>query len=386
MKKYREYKVSANDPDYVYYLRIKPENGKHLCRLEEWASTPCGDKYGGEWSGHGEFLQHRDFDITTAMGDFLSLGEFYEKRNSEYMQVSEALNEEYKKGIKNQKFIDEYSELWKELNKFWTEYKHHPFFMGHDFTMQQLHTVPKPEIMHIIRSELIKNHWITDMYKILKTRKFHLDDFDIIREMFRVQIRHEATYKTPNRCTRHEQGSEQFSIGYEKPFHTDTFPDVELLLSSAKLHHYECYSVDEIFFSLWHYCASNKLKFAFCEHCGRLFVAQSLKKKYCNRKSPYNGYEHLECEQAVRNILQKLSRKRKAIYSNLQPYEEHSGKLNDFLSECAMYTDRIKNENATTENLRHYEDFLYNPEIKERWSKKCHVKPISPPTVQAISV
>ena len=127
---------------------------------------------------------------------------------------------------------------------------------------------------------------------------------------------------------------------------------------------YDSNNIRDIIFASVHFALENGYKFSQCSHCGRWFFKDGSRagsrKKYCNRKSLFSGYEHLECEQAVRNILQELQRKKKRIYNSM--IREHLSTetfVLDFLNECAEYMERIK-KGATVENLSAYWDFLTN--------------------------
>ena len=117
-------------------------------------------------------------------------------------------------------------------------------------------------------------------------------------------------------------------------------------------------SILDIVFHLLYYYALNNLKLVKCEHCGRWFVTNTFKKKYCSRNSTFDGYTHLKCEQAVRNISQELQREKKRIYNNMTTYKDSSNPdVYSFLDECAFRHGEIK-KRATVENLKAYFDFL----------------------------
>ena len=117
-------------------------------------------------------------------------------------------------------------------------------------------------------------------------------------------------------------------------------------------------SILDIVFHLLYYYTLNDLKLVKCEHCGRWFVTNAFKNKYCPRKSTFDGYTHLKCEQAVRNISQELQREKKRIYNKMTTYKDSSEPdVYSFLDECAFYHGEIK-QRATVENLKAYFDFL----------------------------
>lgn len=125
---------------------------------------------------------------------------------------------------------------------------------------------------------------------------------------------------------------------------------------------YESTDIKDIIFSSIHFALENGYKFSQCSHCGRWFFKDGSRagsrKKYCNRKSTFNGYEHLPCEQAVRNINQELQREKKRIYNSM--VREHLSTeqfVYNFLDECAEYMTKIK-KCASVQNLSDYWTFL----------------------------
>lgn len=117
-------------------------------------------------------------------------------------------------------------------------------------------------------------------------------------------------------------------------------------------------SITDVVYSILYYYAYNGYKLVKCEHCGRWFVTNTFKNKYCPRKSTFDGYTHLKCEQAVRNISQELQREKKRIYNNMTTYKDSSNPdVYSFLDECAFYHGEIK-KRATVKNLKAYFDFL----------------------------
>lgn len=137
---------------------------------------------------------------------------------------------------------------------------------------------------------------------------------------------------------------------------------------------YESTDIKDIIFSSIHFALENGYKFSQCSHCGRWFFKDGSRagsrKKYCNRKSTFNGYEHLPCEQAVRNINQELQREKKRIYNSM--VREHLSTeqfVYDFLDECAEYMTKIK-KYASVQNLSDYWTFLkkYKDGVK-KWQQ-----------------
>lgn len=118
----------------------------------------------------------------------------------------------------------------------------------------------------------------------------------------------------------------------ELPLHYSQFSFDKALqhnLSECSLFFYECYSLSDVVYSILHFLTINKYKFNKCHHCGQYFATPSNKQIYCPRNSSYRNFEHLSCEQAVRNIFQKIRRKQRKIYRNLSE-NYHLDNLNNF--------------------------------------------------------
>ena len=126
--------------------------------------------------------------------------------------------------------------------------------------------------------------------------------------------------------------------------------------------YYESDNIRDIVFSTIHFALENGYKFTQCNHCGRWFFKDGSRagshKKYCDRKSTFKGYEHLSCEQAVRNINQEIAREKKRVYNSMTREHETTEQIvYTFLDKCAEYMDKIK-KCASVQNLSDYWNFL----------------------------
>ena len=131
----------------------------------------------------------------------------------------------------------------------------------------------------------------------------------------------------------------------------------------------------ELFYGLLYYYAFNGMKLVKCEHCGRWFATDNFKNKYCHRNSTVEGYTHLVCEQAVRNLYQQIKRKRKVIYNSIINQEYNTKKYVEyeviereketFIKKCNEYKSKL-DEMATAEIITEYLTFLnsYRGEMK----------------------
>lgn len=141
------------------------------------------------------------------------------------------------------------------------------------------------------------------------------------------------------------------------------FQPLKLNSAEDSIHYmYESEDIKSIIFSSMHFALENGYKFTQCSHCGRWFFKpgsrSGSRKKYCNRNSIFNGYEHLECEQAVRNINQELQRKKKRIYNSMIRENLSTEQcVYNFLDQCREYAVSIR-EKASVQNLSDYWEFL----------------------------
>ena len=128
---------------------------------------------------------------------------------------------------------------------------------------------------------------------------------------------------------------------------------------------YTCYSLEEVIFALWHYLIFHGYtKFNKCHHCETYFATTTLKQKYCTRNSPYEGYTDLNCEQAVRDILQKLNRRKKVISAHF--YNRYQKAITPFTNEHIPLETAAK-KYPTVENLKALERFTDKKEVKKNW-------------------
>lgn len=126
-------------------------------------------------------------------------------------------------------------------------------------------------------------------------------------------------------------------------------------------------SITQVLSAVLYYYSLHNLKLNRCEHCGRWFATTSYKNKYCTRKSLFEGYTHLNCEQAVRNIKQEINREKKRVYNRIASYSiKNYGEnpSNVFLDECLAYKLKL-DEQSSVENLSLYWNFLKNYKVGE---------------------
>lgn len=135
-------------------------------------------------------------------------------------------------------------------------------------------------------------------------------------------------------------------------------------------------SVTQVMIAALYYYAFNDYKLVRCKHCGRWFATKSLKMQYCNRISPcfgtiITGKEPLQCEAAVRNIMQKCGRIKNRIETKAATARRggNNSYLYHFAEECDPYYMDAKTA-PTVENLEKFYVFLKDTERKQEWLTK----------------
>lgn len=110
---------------------------------------------------------------------------------------------------------------------------------------------------------------------------------------------------------------------------------------------YQCNTLTEVIFSIWYYLISNKYnKTRKCNHCEKWYFYSHSNNKYCSRKSPIKNYEHLECEQAVRNIVQLFNRRNRKILLTLKDvYPYNLNKYKNLWNKYKAQVDKEANVN-----------------------------------------
>ncbi len=143
---------------------------------------------------------------------------------------------------------------------------------------------------------------------------------------------------------------------------------------------YEKLSLSDYYIAIAFEVLKRNYKYAVCQHCGKAFFKKSNRegnnKKYCKRQSPCKGYEHLQCEQAVRNIKQECTRVKNRIETKANNHYKLS-KIsnieiapfnNDLYFLCEPYQTQIaKRPNATLQE--EYLSLLRKIDKGKEWLK-----------------
>lgn len=129
---------------------------------------------------------------------------------------------------------------------------------------------------------------------------------------------------------------------------------------------YRCENLQSVVLCLLRYFKTKNYKYAECRHCGKPFLTKNLHTIYCNRNSPYGGYERYSCKDAVKHINDFLEKRRKVIYERLRVraeeygyYTKHGERLRAFQEKYTCYKNAIK-KNASISNLKQYQSYLYD--------------------------
>ena len=129
-------------------------------------------------------------------------------------------------------------------------------------------------------------------------------------------------------------------------------------------------TVLDVAYALLYYYAHNDYKLVKCEHCGRWFATTTFKIKYCPRKSTFPGYTHLNCEQAVRNIMQNCGRIKNRIDIKAAATPSAQLRINPFVDEFFNQCEPLylsAKDKPTVENLSKYHAFLKKTEKERKW-------------------
>ena len=194
---------------------------------------------------------------------------------------------------------------------------------------------------------------------VRENKTFDLYDLEKFKVLFDVNVNYAVYYKIATYTTDDLNAKPIKSENYMPYlYHSDNAEDI--FNQDIKCHKYKyiCNDITEILFAIFHYLMMNKYKVATCRHCEKRFFTNSFKNMYCKRKSPYKKYDHLECEQAVRNISQKFKKRRDNLYGRYMTYDKDNDKAYAFSDEVKPFTDKVK-ISPTVANLKEYENFLY---------------------------
>ena len=256
-----------------------------------------------------------------------------------------------------------------KYNRFVDGYTEHPFFLGREYNRHKNENELSGFVYDDTPSDMLYRGmvviWNTinaDYYQVKKKIKFSLGEFEIIKQTHKLKFSCEIGFKH-KRLFEDEFYYSPISYSNE----TSLKAIFEENNNTPYRFMYTCYSMEDIIFSVFHFLVLMDYKFNMCHHCLKFFATTTLKRKYCNRKSPYPKYEHLPCEEAVRNIKQLLARKRKVIYDKLSTYYAYAVQ-EEFVSLCDE-KKKIIDKHSTVEDLKDYEDFLSKKNIKRLFYK-----------------
>jgi hypothetical protein len=311
----------------VYRVTITNEDGKIRSTLQELNNL--------------RMVRQKEFDLLTVLGDLLNVVTC--DGSSPYPQ-------------------DNYS--------FKPDYMNHPFFLDKAFRGKQLFQEPL-----CFRSFFFALNQLNEI--ITKNKRLSASEFEVLKQFlsltftFKIELREiNPLYKLDYRVNPINQ-EKVFPYQYVPLSYNYDFSMEKIFVENrdtANRFIYSCSSMEDVIFSVLHYLVLFKYKFGKCNHCSNYFATQTLKQKYCNRKSPYKEYEHVDCEQAVRNIKQKCVRRMGHVCSNLNEFYEQDVSI-IFNNVYEVYKKAV-DECSSVKNLFMLDQFLSTDNVKKNWYKE----------------
>lgn len=192
--------------------------------------------------------------------------------------------------------------------------------------------------------------------QILNMETFNIKDIEKLRIYFDIKLNYSISYKENTKMFRKNEVKDYVPLQYGF-CSIDNFLDRKNKRKENK-YIYQCNNLTEVVFAVLHYLIYNGYYYIReCNHCNKLYFYNHRKVKYCSRKSPYENFSHLDCEQAVRNIKQKFTRKYNSIVETLDIYypDDKDLFMNDYNS-----LKRIVDKKATIDSLKNIDTFLLN--------------------------
>lgn len=213
---------------------------------------------------------------------------------------------------------------------------------------------------------------------IINNRKLSANEIEILKQFLSLTFVYKMEFKELNPLYklgyREFKGKKVYEYQYS-PLDYDCNFDLNAVIEKKGSDFrfiYSCRTIEDIMFSVLHYLTLFNYQFTQCNHCKKYFATQTLKQKYCTRKSPYKGQEKNQCEQAVKTVFQDFGRRKKRIYTRLSLYAkgEDEKKINTFLGEYHALR-AVARESPTVENLEKLEQYLFqNGGRKRKYRQK----------------
>lgn len=258
------------------------------------------------------------------------------------------------------------------------DYVNHPFFNGKGFHHLIWDSLNNHDRRYLEKSYFVVLTTLKDAFE--KEKPLTMNEFEIIKQFHALNFTCKIWFREDNPMygqldlikkfpSLKNNATEKYQ--YETLSYRESFDErimLERLRSQPYRFEYRCYGLQDVIFSVLHYLSFLKYKFSTCNHCGRYYATHSYKVKYCQGKSPCIKYDHLECEQAVKNMKQQIGRRKTAIEKNLaKSYKDEV--LEAFLSEYYDLRDQVQQE-PTVENLNNIIHFLSKENISKHWYLK----------------
>lgn len=187
---------------------------------------------------------------------------------------------------------------------------------------------------------------------IINNEKISIKELDQLRLIFDIKMNYSISYKEKNSLYNKLKGIKEIQEFTYKTLEYNSY-NLEHLSENNKgkshIYFYNCFNLTDVVFSILHYLTINKYyKIRKCNHCEKLYLYNHSNNKYCNRNSPIKKYDHLECEQAVRNIIQLCNRRNKVRDEKIEMEYYHN--LKKYRSYWKKYKE-IATTEPTVENL-----------------------------------
>lgn len=263
-----------------------------------------------------------DFNPIIVLGDFLNIP--YKHKNSMYEQANYSLSENY---------------------------YNHPFFLDTD-CIEDIFSA------FVELKKIIENNISLSLY-----------EFEFLRQFLRLKFTYEIQFKEKNPIYNNRSAEKlgynvkskcQF-IGVQYTFEYNFKKLFEYQSNTSHKFIYNCTSIDDIIFSVFHYLMFSNYKFVKCQHCGKYFATKTTKTIYCPRNSPYT-YETTEtCSEVTNKILTKVRKRRKNTLKHIN--DNYPKAYKPFNDEYDLLFKKPK----SVSNLMALESFFSKEEVKSNW-------------------
>ena len=268
-------------------------------------------------------------------------------------------------------------------------------------TTKSIFNIPSKNWLQFEEKQFIKF-----LYKSIKNNlNYNIYDLEVLKLLMGVELRYTIKYGIPSYVIDTKSSGD---INLTKENYTDreikklggmrkinyvpyVLSDLDEIAEGKKkifrsgradsIYVYNCSSVIEILFSIFHYLVINNYQITTCKHCGKDFFTINKKRYLCNRKTPYRYMKEVRkekdrlnertCVEAVDLIRKRFSNRKKSIIENYAMQNAEDGgydpekEKENFIYEANSKSKKMK-KNPSIDNIREYEKFLYDRPRKKR--------------------